>query len=179
MVRLSDANSESVHAETYSSSAAKASRMSSSRCVQLRGINRLSEDALAELALQRAAGDEVDGVAQQIREVVSDILEAEQADRAVELDEEVDVAVLGGFVSGDGAEERERADAHGAKLGPVGGQNVEGLSASEAHRGCIVHVAGLGPPGTPVISAPRTRTHSDRAGTLLAGGQPARQVRPA
>lgn len=47
-----------------------------SRCSQPRRIDRLGEDALSKLPLQGTAGDEVDGVAEEVGEVVSDALKA-------------------------------------------------------------------------------------------------------
>src|SRR5437868_5540196 len=93
-----------------------ASRKSSTRTSQLRGIHRLREDLLAELTLEAAAWDEIDPRAEHLRQPVPYALELEQADRPGELDEQVDVAVRTFLAARDRTEQRDGCEPEAPQL---------------------------------------------------------------
>lgn len=73
----------------------------------LGGTDRLGEDAVPQLALHRVAHDEVDLAAEDLLEPALHPEEVEQADRPVEVDEEVHVARGPGVAARNRAEEVE------------------------------------------------------------------------
>jgi DNA invertase Pin-like site-specific DNA recombinase len=85
-----------------------ASRMSSIRSRQsLGGNNRLAKDSVAKLRCEGCRRHEIDAMPDQLGELPLQADELEQANRAVEFDEQVNVAILASLVPRERAEERQ------------------------------------------------------------------------
>ena len=85
-----------------------ASRMSSTRSRQpLGGNNRLAKDSIAELRLEGCRRHEIDAMPDKLGKLSLQADELEKADRAVEFDEEVNVAIVAPLVPRERAEERQ------------------------------------------------------------------------
>jgi hypothetical protein len=96
----------------------------------LGGTHGLAVDVVSELAADHAGCRKVDPAPQEPLELMLDPGEAEVADWPVELRDEVEVAVGTRFVASNGAEDEERADAQPPKVVPVGGEELDGISAA-------------------------------------------------
>ena len=91
----------------------------------LRGTDGLGEDGIAKLGAKTPGGHEVDLAAEQLLQPLLDVEEVEEADRAVELDQGIDVATRLGLIPGHGAKQREAPDAEVAKFALVQGDDLE------------------------------------------------------
>src|SRR2546427_9488274 len=98
----------------YRSILAIASRMSSTRRRHsLGGNNRLVKDSVAELWLEGCRRYEVDSVTHELAKLALQAHKLKEADRAAELDEQINIAVLAAFISSERAEERQTSYAEG------------------------------------------------------------------
>src|SRR5512133_3119225 len=103
-----------------------ASRMSSMRTRQsLGGTDGLGENAVAQLALHGVAHDQIDAAAEDLLEAVLDAEEVEQAHGAVEVDQEIHIAVRSGLPSRDRTEQVERAHAEPSELRSRSGKALD------------------------------------------------------
>jgi len=74
----------------------------------LRGTNRLGEDTLAELGFDGVPHDQVHACTQDFFQPSLHVKKVEEPHRAVELDQEIDVAVRTRLATGDRSEQVER-----------------------------------------------------------------------
>lgn len=78
------------------------SKMSPIRIFQfLGGMDRLSEDAFAQFLAQRFGRDQIHFPAEQFFEVHFEPRKLEQADRSVEIHQQIDVAAFSRLIAGD------------------------------------------------------------------------------
>jgi hypothetical protein len=75
--------------------------------------NRLVKDSVAELRLERCRRDEVDSVTDELAKLALQAHKLKESDRAAELDEQIDIAVLAALISSERTEERQTGYAEG------------------------------------------------------------------
>jgi hypothetical protein len=110
--------------------------MSSTRRRQsLGGKNRLAKYSIAKLRFEGRRRDEIDLVADQFAKLPLQTDELEETDRAVELNEEIDVAVVSAFIAGERAEKGQAGNTKGVQHGTVFAQCLQDVVASA----CRVH----------------------------------------
>ena len=87
-------------------------------------MNRVAQYGVSEVLAQGLFHAEVDRTVEEVFEEVADGEEVEESGVFGEFDEEVEVAIFGGFVAGDGAEEAQGFDAELFEVGAVGGETI-------------------------------------------------------
>jgi hypothetical protein len=83
------------------------------------------EDPVAELGLEGCRRNEVDAVANELTELPLKSHELEEANRAAEFDEQIDIAILSALVTRKRAEERHTTDAERVQQSTVLAQRFQ------------------------------------------------------
>src|SRR5438034_10519476 len=144
-----------------------ASIMSSIRSlVSLRGTDRLRQDPVAQLRFERRAGYEIDWAPDEIAQDTPEVQKLEQTHRALEIDEQINIALLAGFIAGGGSKDEDRADAERRPLRSTGCQPVDEIIS--CHQVLHLHSDAF-PRGLSEIVRPKRRLPLRGAST-----QPAR-----
>lgn len=116
----------------YRSILAMAPRTSSTRSRHsLGGNNRLMKDSVAELRPQGRRRHEIDLVANELAELALQADELKEPNRAAELNEQIDIAILAPFIAGEGAEKRQTRNAKRIQQRPAVPQYRQDVVASE------------------------------------------------
>ena len=106
--------------------------MSSIRSRQsLGGNNRLAKDSIAELRLEGCRRHEIDAMPDKLSEMSLQADELEKANRAVEFDEEVNIAILASLISRERAEERQAGHTKDVQHRPAVAQRHEDVIAAD------------------------------------------------
>ena len=91
----------------------------------LGGTHGLRIDTVSELAPDHSRRRKVDRTAEQLLQLVLDPREAKVADRAVELGDEVHVAVRSCLIPGNGSEHEKRGDPLPPEIVAVRGEEID------------------------------------------------------
>lgn len=112
MVFVSVENDSKLIPRTNERISALALRISVARSGQgLRDTNGLGENAVSDVRFQACGCADIHRAAEQLREVVLELVKTDQRDWSIKLDQNVNVAVRAVFAAGDRAEDEDRADA--------------------------------------------------------------------
>src|SRR6266545_6863670 len=93
----------------------------------LDGTGRLGKNAVAHHRADRLGCDQIDATSEHRFEMLLQAHEREQSNRSFELDQYIDIACRPGRVAGDGAKDRQRADAEVKQFSAVIANRFERL----------------------------------------------------